>query len=200
MKIEKNGKNNKRAQNLGFSLIEAMVVIAVMAIVIAVAVPLMVGTFGRANSEIYLDKVKAALELGRITAMSESVSVFLCPAYPLPTCDTFPATNCCDTSVSDGNWGENRLLLFTSSTGSSSSATRLITSIEAPASGEYLSSTNAGVKSIEFQPSGLSSTMTSLRYCATVDGQGAGRFKREVVMNIIGRVRLDIHDDSQVCS
>ncbi|WP_151192659.1 GspH/FimT family protein [Cysteiniphilum sp. JM-1] len=187
MKMRKNGKNNRGARNLGFSLIEGMVVIVVMAIVIAVAVPLMVGTLGRANSEIYLDKVKAALELGRITAMSEVTSVFLCPSTDGATCATVPASN----------WGNNRLILFTSSTGVSTDVDRIITTIEAPTTGEYISSTNGD--SMKFQPSGLSSTAASLRYCATVDGQGAGRYDREVVINMIGRIKLDIFSTSQVC-
>lgn len=198
-KSRKKSKNNRGARNLGFSLIEGMVVIVVMAIVIAVAVPMMIGTFGRANSEIYLDKVKAALELGRVTAMSESVSVFLCPEDPLVMCSSSSLDDCCDTSITADNWGSNRLLLFTSKTGLSDKGERLITSIEAPAAGEYISSTNAA-KYIKFQPSGLSSTAASLRYCATVDDQGAGRYDREVVINMIGRIRLDVNSDSQVCS
>ncbi|WP_119328082.1 GspH/FimT family pseudopilin [Cysteiniphilum halobium] len=190
MKMKKNGKkgkNNKRVRNLGFSLIEGMIVIAVMAIVIAVAVPLMVGTFGRANSEIYLDKVKAALELGRITAMSEATSVFLCPSSDGATCATVPASN----------WGNNRLILFTSSDGVSTDVDRIITTIEPPTTGEYMSSSNGDT--VEFRPNGLSSTAVSLFYCAIVDGQGAGRYDREVVINMIGRIRLDIYSDSQIC-
>ncbi|WP_440615817.1 GspH/FimT family protein [Cysteiniphilum sp. 6C5] len=197
MKMKKNSKNSKKGKkdknkkcvrSLGFSLIEGMVVIVVMAIVIAVAVPMMIGTFGRANSEIYLDKVKAALELGRITAMSEATSVFLCPSADGETCTTVP----------ESNWGDNRLILFTSSDGVSTDVDRIITTIEAPAAGEYISSTNGDT--VEFRPSGLSSTAASLRYCATVDNQGAGRYDREVVINMIGRIRLDINSDSQVCS
>ena len=188
MKMRKSSKNKKCVRNLGFSLIEGMVVIVVMAIVIAVAVPMMVGTFGRANSEIYLDKVKAALELGRITAMSEATSVFLCPSTDSATCAIVPASN----------WGNNRLILFTSSDGVSTDVDRIITTIESPDAGEYISSTNGDT--VEFRPSGLSSTAVSLRYCATVDGQGAGRYDRVVVINMIGRIRLDIYSDSQVCS
>lgn len=187
-KSRKKGENNKYGRSLGFSLIEGMVVIVVMAIVIAVAVPMMIGTFGRANSEVYLDKVKAALELGRITAMSEAVNVFLCPSTDGATCAAVPASN----------WGNNRLILFTSSDGVSTDVDRIITTIEAPAAGEYISST--GGNTVVFRPSGLSSTMTSLRYCAIVDGQGAGRYDREVVINMIGRVRLDIYSASQTCS
>jgi type IV fimbrial biogenesis protein FimT len=91
MKMNKNSKKHQagaRGKSGGLSLIEAMIVLFILAISVAVAIPLMVGTFGRANSEVYLDRVKATLELGRITAMSEFVSVFLCPSTDGATCNT----------------------------------------------------------------------------------------------------------------
>ena len=197
MKMEKNNKNTSNHKVLGFSLIEMLIVIVVMAIVIAMAVPLSVGIFGRTSSEIYTDRVKGALELGRLTAMSEASSVFLCPAFPLPTCSTFPATNCCDNSVPNTNWGNNRLLLFASSTGQKTTADRVISIIEAPSTGEYLSSTNGN--SIEFQPSGISATAATLYYCATVDNQGANQYTRAIIINMIGRISLQILADSQSC-
>ncbi len=187
-KSRKKGENNKYARSLGFSLIEGMVVIVVMAIVIAVAVPMMIGTFGRANSEIYLDKVKAALELGRITAMSEAVNVFLCPSADGATCAAVPASN----------WGNNRLILFTSSDGVSTDVDRIITTIEAPSEGAFIYSTSSSMR--RYRPSGLSATNGGLRYCATVDNQGAQRFDRSVITNTIGRVRLGICKKALPCN
>lgn len=188
MKMRKSSKNKKCVRNLGFSLIEGMVVIVLMAIVIAVAVPMMIGTFGRANSEIYLDKVKAALELGRITAMSEAVNVFLCPSNDGATCATVPASN----------WGNNRLILFTSSDGVSTDVDRIITTIEAPSEGAFIYSTSSNMR--RYRPSGLSATNGGLRYCTTVDDQGAQRFDRAVITNPIGRVRLGICNKALPCN
>ncbi len=191
MKMRKNSKNYQNSagdKSPGFSLIEAMIVLMILAIAAAIAVPLMVGSFGRANSEVYMDRVRAALELGRITAMSESISVFLCPTANGSSCNT---------TVTAANWGNNRLLLFTSSAGNSTEVDRIISIVEAPEAGDYISSSN-GIN-VRFRPNGLSATALTLRYCSVVDDQGVNRFIRTIVINIIGRITSNVEGGSQSC-
>ncbi|WP_116964066.1 GspH/FimT family protein [Fastidiosibacter lacustris] len=181
-------KHKKKNKNFGFSLIEGLVVIILIGIIVTIAIPMSIGSFGRAHSEMYLDRVRAALELGRITAMSESMSIFLCP--------TSNGTNC-NTTVPANNWGANRLLLFTSSSGEITTVTRIVSILEAPGAGDYLSSNKSN--RIEIQPNGLTSTALRLYYCSIVDDQGANRYTRELIINFVGRVNLNILPTAQNC-
>ncbi|WP_171181822.1 type II secretion system major pseudopilin GspG [Ruegeria sp. HKCCD8929] len=85
-------REDRRAKNAGISLLEIMVVLAVMGLVIGLAAPRLMATFGRAKSSVaqtQMVNLKGALQLfyidnGRYPNAAEGLVALLEPSQSLP--------------------------------------------------------------------------------------------------------------------
>ncbi len=183
-------KKLKNTKNRGFSVIELMIVVAIVAIVAAIALPMTMGVTSSARAESYLNQVKSAINLARVTAMTQNIDTFLCPTADGLTCNT---------SISNGNWGDNRILVFTSSDGSLSDVDDILSVVEAPEGDDYLLWSASLGNDLRFHANGFVSTNGSMFYCAYFDDSGVYKANKRLILNRLGRVRYEMLDPLQSC-
>ncbi|MCU0950744.1 MAG: GspH/FimT family pseudopilin [Burkholderiaceae bacterium] len=85
----------RRARARGFTLIEAMVVITISAILLAVGVPMFNGTIASMRASEAANSLVASLEVARAEAIRRGIPVTLCRV-------TSPAANACDDAAFGG--------------------------------------------------------------------------------------------------
>ena len=77
-----------RNKVVGFTLIEVMVVVAIMAILLAVAVPSFVALIARNRVATEINALATDLQYARSIAIKAGQSVTICASFNLSTCDT----------------------------------------------------------------------------------------------------------------
>ena len=182
MKFQRKEKNTK-SKAAGVTMMELLIVIAIIGILLGVAVPLSIGMLGRTKSDAYINKVQSLLQLTRSTAMAQGKSVIICPTS---TGDS------CDTSITSNNWGNTRVLSFISNNGDAvyDPGDEIISTLNAPAVGGYLSETG-GLKYIEFQANGFAARALSIGYCSYVGTSGSISSDQQLAISRFGSIRLD---------
>ncbi|WP_119344771.1 GspH/FimT family protein [Facilibium subflavum] len=180
----------KKQKNSAFSMVEVLIVVTVIAVIVAVALPLSIGILGGNRAQSYLHQIKSALEIARITAISKNISTIMCP--------TSNGTACA--AVSNDNWANNQVMVFTSSAGDPSDVDNIITIIQAPENGEYVKWQGAlNLDYIEIRANGFSATNGTMTYCAKLDSSGQFKTNQELVINQTGRVIMNYLSTPQSC-
>lgn len=184
--------NNRRLNTIekklsGFSIPELMLVITIIGIAVAIIIPLSLSFIKSNRSDAYLKQVKSAAELARMTAMSQGVSAILCPVSDNDNC----------TTVTNDNWGNHPIKVFTRE---ANGADEILTTIDAPIAEDYvLWSGRPNVDYIEFRANGFSSANGSLKYCTRFSNRNIFQANKKLVINRIGRIRLENINPVQDC-
>lgn len=171
-------------------MLESIIVVSIVAIILAISVPVTIGFLGSNRGDSYLHQISRALELARATAMSQNTAVIMCPSADGATCN----------NIQDNNWGSNRIIVFSSSTGQVNNIDHIITTMNPPDGNDYLDWRGAGsLDFIRIDQDGLSATNGTLSYCTILDD--STRFMRnyQLVINRMGRVRIDYLKTPQPC-
>lgn len=93
-------RNRELLHSGGFTLIEIMVTIAILAILVSLAVPSFSDSIRRGTIENYLDRFASAVRLARAESMARNQLVVICPTDPTGQGITFSTTG---TPVSPSN-------------------------------------------------------------------------------------------------
>ena len=180
----------KKQKKHGFTLLESIITVSIIAIILAVSIPLTISLFGSNRGDNYLHKVSRAIELAKITAISQNTATIICPSADGASC----------ASIQNNNWGNNRIIVFASSTGDASQADHIITTINSPSRSDYLHWAGVGgVDFIRINQEGLSATNGTLSYCTILDDSAVFKHNHQLVINRLGRVRIDDLTTPQLC-
>jgi type IV fimbrial biogenesis protein FimT len=155
---------NMRASD-GFTLIELLVTIAIAAILLSLAVPSFQAMVMNNRLTAQASGLNTALNYARNTALSQAVTVAVCPVGALGS------TTC------GASWGAGWMVV--SNPGGTAT---LLQSQQAPSGNAVLSSSAA---SVVFGPRGLATTLSSFKVC---DSRGAA-FARSVQVFATGFVQ-----------
>lgn len=167
----------------GFTLIELMTTLAVLAVVLAIGMPAMASIRKRAQASAALNQLTTSLATARIMAVSKNRSVTLCPSSDGSTCRT------------DLNWGAGWIIYLDPAREAQPASSDLVMQrMDAP-KGVSIRST-VGRHRVRYLPDGMSSgTNVSLSLCSTTDKQLIGR----VVINNAGRARSEKPTSATAC-
>lgn len=147
----------------GFTLIEMMVTIAVMAILLAIAVPSFTNATLGSKLSSYANSFVASAHLARSEAIKRNAAVTLCASTDGASCAT------------TGGWQQGWIVL---------SGTTVIQRQQALPAG-MLFTEAGGVLSIIYQSSGINATSTTLTLCRATPSVGSQQ--REISISATGR-------------
>lgn len=151
-----------REQNSrGFTLVELMVTIAVMAILLAIAVPSFTDAVLGSKLSSYANNFVASAHLARSEAIKRNAAVTLCASADGTSCATA------------GGWQQGWIVL---------SGTTVIQRQQALSAGLLFT---GGVHSIIYQSSGISAISTTLTLCRATPSVGSQQ--REISISATGR-------------
>lgn len=149
----------------GFTLVELLVTVAIVVIVLSLAVPSFQAMLMNNRLSAQVDGLTSALNYARNTALSQAVSVQVCPIGALSS------------STCGANWAAGWIVVS-----DPAGAPTLLQSRQAPTGDPVLSATANGVI---FDSRGLSTTPSSFKMC---DGRGSS-FARSVQVFATGFVQ-----------
>lgn len=167
---------------LGFTLIEAMTTLAVLAIILALGVPAFAGLRQRAGTANAFHLLTTSLAIARLTAVQRGMPISVCPSRD--------GLQCRNDVVWDEGW-----IVYADPTQSTQPATTdaILQRIDPIDSGLALRST-AGRTRVRFTPRGWASgSNLSARLCSTQDGRHLG----SVIVNNAGRPRSERYLEKQ---
>jgi type IV fimbrial biogenesis protein FimT len=181
-----------RTKSLGFTLIELMVTIAVLAIIMGIAVPSFMSTIVNARLTTAANDLLAAIQLTRTEAIRTHGRITLCKATP--------TANQCDTSAAS-DWGRG-WMVFTDPVTQSPPQVEGTSRIVSRGGGQL--SSDLSIKSgatdlqlyISFTGDGSSRQMNgnflagTIRICSTSSFVGNDDRARDIVINSAGRATI----------
>ena len=154
------------ANKAGFTLIELLVTLMVLCVILVLALPalgtILMNNRLKASSDLFVN----ALNYARSTALSESVTVVVCPLSALNS------SNC------GTHWSSGWIVV----TQPASGVNTLLQSQQSTSTDPTLSGTTTG---IFFDPHGLSSTQSNFTFC---DSRGSS-FAQSVVVMVTGYIQ-----------
>lgn len=149
----------------GFSLIELMVTIAVMAILMAVVVPSFTDTLLGSKLASYANSLSGSAMLARSEAIKRNATVSLCVSSTGASCDT-------------GSWEQGWIVL---------SGTSVLHRGEALPAGLRITEATA-IERVDFRPGGVGTTAATLTVCRQTPTVGAQ--ERVVSISATGRTAV----------
>lgn len=150
-------------RNRGFTLIEMLTVVTVMAVLLAVAVPAFDGVRLSTRLNAYATSLVAASQLARSEAIKRNATVTLCASANGTTCAT------------DGKWEAGWIVL---------SGTTLLRAQPSAAAG-YLMRDAGGLSSLSYDSTGLGVNQASFTICRATPSVGSQ--ERVVKISATGR-------------
>jgi type IV fimbrial biogenesis protein FimT len=161
----------------GFTLIELMVAIAVLAILLAIAVPSFYNVLLGSKLGGYANELVGSVNVARSEAIKRNAQITLCVSSNGTSCTT-------------GGW-ESGWLVLNAATG------EIILRQPAATSGIQITDTLTGAISIAFTPTGVGATQATLRVCRATPSVGPQ--ERVVTISATGRAWVD-RTTNGVCS
>lgn len=149
----------------GFTLIELMVTIAVMAILISIAVPSMTDALLGSKLASYANSLSSSAMLARSEAIKRNATVSLCVSSTGASCET-------------GSWEQGWIVI---------SGTSVIHRMEALPTGLRVAEATS-IERVDFRPSGVGATAATLTVCRQTPTVGAQ--ERVVAISATGRTSV----------
>ncbi|MCP5012166.1 MAG: prepilin-type N-terminal cleavage/methylation domain-containing protein [Aestuariibacter sp.] len=180
----------KRANNLGFTLVELMITLAIAGITLTLAVPALRETIIKNRVAAEVNSLVATLNKGRSEAVKRGNSVSFCTSSNGTSCG--------------GNWEQGWLMFDdTDGDGAFDAGETLITVAQGFASSDTLSYTATNTF-VRFKSGGFAQEAGVFKLC---DSSNTAKYARSLYISSTGRVRLSsdtdgtgIHDDGLATS
>lgn len=149
----------------GFTLVEMMVTVAVMAILVAIAVPSFTDTLLGSKLAAYANSLSGGAMLARSEAIKRNATVSLCVSSTGTSCDT-------------GSWEQGWIVI---------SGTTVLHREEALPSGLRITEASA-IERVDFRPAGVGTTAATLTVCR--HAPSIGPQERVVTISTTGRTSV----------
>lgn len=172
-----------RPRHRGFTLIEATLVVAVLAIGLALGLPAMGGVMERHRLTTSMHLVSADMAMARSTAIMRREAVVVCPGLPDAGCSN------------DRDWSQG-WLVFRDPDGNRQpdAPGDLLRASNAPAAGSERLQLTSTRPWLRYQPNGLAAHSN-----LTVNACARGQLQGKVVVNRLGRVRTERPKRATAC-
>jgi type IV fimbrial biogenesis protein FimT len=171
--------------NRGFTLLEALVVLALLAVLLSLAAPSLQGLRQKHQMQSQAEQLQASLLLARSEALRRQQRVTLCVRAPAahagPECATA------------GTWAQGWVMFVDGNNSARREATETVLQVQAALPGWMTLQGNATVdRYISYGPQGRSQSTTGAFKAGTMTLCGAGQAHVwRVVINAVGKPRLE---------
>jgi len=159
----------------GFTLVELMVAIVVVAILLGIAIPSFTEMTLSSRLRSYANDLVASANLARAEAIKRNAVVALCVSTD-------------GTSCAVGSWEQGWLVFHDADKSGALDAGETVIQRQQAAASGYLISSSDAVSVINFQPSGVGSTQTTLTVCRQTPSEGSQ--ERVVTISATGRTSV----------